>query len=75
MLSRKVCRKCRQERWGDYDRLAKAPDWGLPEVWRCPHSYSMLIDSLRYVKDGDVPPDKCPYKLEHGVTEALHGSV
>ena len=74
MLSRKVCRKCREIEWGDKDPENKPPDYGLPKIWYCPHTnQSFSEDNLTHVTDDSIPPNWCPYKLEHGIAEALKG--
>jgi hypothetical protein len=66
MLSRVICRKCRDKEWPHGADLASAMMWhqGLPKVWWCPIFYGKVTDEY-------IPPPKCPYKLEHGVAECL----
>jgi hypothetical protein len=73
MLSRDVCKKCR-------DITAKSGDipWDdtTEDVWRsdkkiiCPVVHP-LIGSTGVYRDQKSPPPGCPYVMEHAVSEAM----
>jgi hypothetical protein len=66
VLSKQVCEKC----WNTTLKRKTGMPYGYPTdslvKWYCAAYRGVVLARL----DG-IPPEKCSYKLEHGVSEAL----
>jgi hypothetical protein len=71
MLNKKICQECRKKH-GMFSVFGMDFGFEQNEVY-CPHVVRGRNLFGDWVKTNKLPPESCPYKLEHAMAETLAG--